>query len=317
MANGYTTGYNQFSYCDDPDDAIIDESFMPMELRGKKWKTERALGEGSYFKVYLVTNDDGLKYAMRWNRKEDRSIAENKENEERQMETALFMKNNLKNALQLNEVIGHHPNIVRLIGFRKVNLSTQRIMEYVNGGDLYDFIEQNYSRRNRQMGIRKVRSLFSDLLKAVKHIHGLCIAHMDIKVENCLITLNGNLKLTDFDEAIYFEPGKKMRCPVYATTAYAAPETFNREYRPDCADIWACGIVLYYLLKQNVPWEAAKKDDDSYCKWYEMQFKEYFFHFPRYGNASEFLLKMLKVDADERATVDEIITHQWLRYSEK
>ncbi|VBB34833.1 unnamed protein product, partial [Acanthocheilonema viteae] len=254
MANGYTTGYNQFSYCDDPDDAIIDESFMPMELRGKKWKTERALGEGSYFKVYLVTNDDGLKYAMRWNRKEDRSIAENKENEERQMETALFMKNNLKNALQLNEVIGHHPNIVRLIGFRKVNLSTQRIMEYVDGGDLHDFIEASYSQRNRQMGIRKVRSLFSDLLKAVKHIHGLCIAHMDIKnynkretfSETAMITSAdlGNLKLTDFDEAIYFEPGKKMRCPVYATTAYAAPETFNREYRPDCADIWACGIVL-------------------------------------------------------------------------
>lgn len=41
----------------------------------------------------------------------------------------------------------------------------------------------------------------------------------------------GILKLTDFDEAVYYEPGKKMRCSIYATEAYAAPETFNKEYR--------------------------------------------------------------------------------------
>lgn len=41
----------------------------------------------------------------------------------------------------------------------------------------------------------------------------------------------GSLKLTDFDEAVYFEPGKKMRGSVYATKAYAAPETFEKEYK--------------------------------------------------------------------------------------
>ncbi|CAG9535433.1 unnamed protein product [Cercopithifilaria johnstoni] len=256
--NSYTFGYNDFSYCDDPKGATIDESSMPIELRGKKWKTDRALGEGGNFKVYLVTNGDGIKYAMRWHRKQDRSTKCYEKDEEHQTEIILFLEMHLKSTLQMNELIGHHPNIVKLIGFRKVNLFTQQIMEYIGGGDLHDFIEANYNRRNRQMRIKKVRTLFRDLLKAVKHIHNLCIAHMDIKPENCLVTLNGNLKLTDFDEAIYFEPGKKIRGPVYATEAYAAPETFDKEYKPDCADIWACGIVLFFMMKHNLPWEVAK-----------------------------------------------------------
>ncbi|KAL3986054.1 Protein kinase domain family protein [Acanthocheilonema viteae] len=321
--DGYTSGDNSFSCFDDPDDAIIDESSMPMELRGKKWKTERSLGEGGNYEVYLLSNDDGLKYAMRWNRKQDRSITENKKNEQRKNEQRLFksvlrMEKHIKNALQLKEVIGHHPNIVSLIGFRKVNLFTQQIMEYIDGGDLHDFIKINYTKKDREMEIRKVRSLFSDLLKAVKHIHRLCIAHMDIKAENCLITLNGNLKLTDFDNAVHFGAGKKIFGLSYATKEYAAPETFSKEYRPDCADMWACGIVLHFLLKQGIPWEAAKRSDQNYREWYKAKCKKYFFCFPPlYEDVSEFLLKMLEMDADKRATVDEIITHRWLQYPGK
>lgn len=41
---------DDFSYCDDPKGAKIDETFMPAELRGKIWKAERALGEGQPIK---------------------------------------------------------------------------------------------------------------------------------------------------------------------------------------------------------------------------------------------------------------------------
>lgn len=41
----------------------------------------------------------------------------------------------------------------------------------------------------------------------------------------------GSLKLTDFDHAKHFTPGVMMPGSVYATEAYAAPETFDKEYR--------------------------------------------------------------------------------------
>ncbi|VDM92948.1 unnamed protein product [Onchocerca ochengi] len=169
------------------------------------------------------------------------------------------------------------------------------------------------------MGTEKIRSLFNDLLQAVKHIHNLHIAHMDIKVENCLLTRNGILKLTDFDHAKDFIPGVMMSGSVYATEAYAAPETFNKLYKPACADIWACGIFLVFLLKNNVPWEVADGiRDTSYRKWFLMENKIHFFRFPKSRDGvSAFLLKMLEIDADERATADEILVHRWLQYPKR
>lgn len=48
-----TFGYNDFSYCDDPKNAIIDETFMPVELRGKTWTINKVLGEGWLIKTIL------------------------------------------------------------------------------------------------------------------------------------------------------------------------------------------------------------------------------------------------------------------------
>uniref|UniRef100_A0AAF5PS86 Protein kinase domain-containing protein n=1 Tax=Wuchereria bancrofti TaxID=6293 RepID=A0AAF5PS86_WUCBA len=314
ISNG-TFGLGDLGYCDDPKDATIDENYMPIELRGKKWKTIKILGEGGNFKVYLTTNSDGLQFAMRWNRRQDCSTDAFENDKERQIRTVSRMKLHTENAIRIKEIIGHHPNIVKLIGFRKVNLFSQQIMEYIDGGDLYDFIDRNYIRKKRRIGIAKVRSFFSDLLKAVKHIHDLHIAHMDIKVENCLLTRNRTLKLTDFDHAKTFQPGKMMPGSVYATEAYAAPETFEKEYRPDYADIWACGIFLFFLLKSDVPWEIAdRKRDGNYFTWCQTEHKANFFQFQKSRKGvAEFLMKMLQIDVDERATVDEILTHQWLQ----
>uniref|UniRef100_A0A0R3RMA2 Protein kinase domain-containing protein n=1 Tax=Elaeophora elaphi TaxID=1147741 RepID=A0A0R3RMA2_9BILA len=141
-ATNGTFGYNDFAYCDDPEGAQIDEECMPEELRGKKWKTRKLLGEGGNFRVYLVTTSEGLEYAMRWCLKQDRGTKKYTENQGKSAMS--MMQLHLESAVQLKKLIGDHPNIVRLIGFRKVNFSTQQIMEYVDGGDLHDYISNNY-----------------------------------------------------------------------------------------------------------------------------------------------------------------------------
>ncbi|VDP24691.1 unnamed protein product [Onchocerca flexuosa] len=157
------------------------------------------------------------------------------------------------------KMIGEHPNITALIGFRQIDSCWEQFMEYVDGGNLFDYINQNYIKKNRLLEVEKAQSFFNDLLSAVEHIHSLKIVHMDIKLENCLITKNGIVKLTDFDEARYFIPNVKIPFPIYFTESYAAPETFTKRYRPNYADIWACGIFLYFLLQQHFPWKVANR----------------------------------------------------------
>uniref|UniRef100_A0A915PTL8 Protein kinase domain-containing protein n=1 Tax=Setaria digitata TaxID=48799 RepID=A0A915PTL8_9BILA len=261
-------GFSDFRNHADPENAVIDESCMPVELRKKRWKILKVLGEGGNFKVYLTANEDGLQFAMRVSRKQDRSTDVYEEDEESKRQT-------IRRNSDIKMLMGTHPNIVKMFGFRYVDSHLQQIMEYVSGGDLFDFVNDNYTR--------------------------------------------SILKLTDFDHAIHFTPGIKIACPSYATEAYAAPETFSRLYRPSCADMWACGIFLMFLLKNDVPWEVADKTrDNQYYKWLRMQMKGQSFRFRKsYEGVSEFVSRMLKVEEDERATVDEIVEHKWMESMRK
>uniref|UniRef100_A0A915PZF6 Protein kinase domain-containing protein n=1 Tax=Setaria digitata TaxID=48799 RepID=A0A915PZF6_9BILA len=273
----------------------IDEIHMPLQLRGKQWTIERAIGEGTNFKTYLATSNDGAK-AMMVKDLQCEKIANKIED------------------LEMMKQIGKHANIATLIGFRQVNLCWEQFMEYVDGGSLYEYLNQNYIKENRLLEIKKAQSFFHDLLSAVEHIHSLQIAHMDIKLENCLITRSGVVKLTDFDEARYFIPNLKVPYPVYFTVSYAAPETFTRRYWPNCADIWACGIFLYFLLQQNFPWHIANRKDDAYRRWSKMNDKNVFSIIPDcYGCVPDLLMKILNVKAEQRATINEILTHEWLQ----
>uniref|UniRef100_A0A1I8EYK8 Protein kinase domain-containing protein n=2 Tax=Wuchereria bancrofti TaxID=6293 RepID=A0A1I8EYK8_WUCBA len=249
----------------------IDESRMPISLRGKQWIFKKAIGEGTNFKTYIATSNGGEIFAVRKNRKQDQSTEIYENDEKAQEEIANIMQLQVELDLEMMELIGNHLNIAALIGFRQVGLCWEQFMEYVDGGCLFNFINENYINQNRLLEVEKAQSFFNDLLSAVEHIHSLKIAHMDIKPENCLITKSGIVKLTDFDEARYFIPNLDVPYPVYFTPSYAAPETFMKRYRPNCADIWACGIFLCFLLQGYLPWSIANsKKDVVYRKWSRM-----------------------------------------------
>lgn len=44
----------------------------------------------------------------------------------------------------MKKLIGEHPNVARLVGFRQVGLCWEQFMEYVSGGSLFDYINENY-----------------------------------------------------------------------------------------------------------------------------------------------------------------------------
>lgn len=96
------------------------------------------------------------------------------------------------------------------------------------------------------------------LLSAVDHIHNQSIVHRDIKIENILLTLHGQLKLSDFgssDEVI------SSRCSMSSggTWLYYAPELCDELMEDKVhdmfkADIWACGIVSYICVYGYTPY---------------------------------------------------------------
>ncbi|VDK41819.1 unnamed protein product [Gongylonema pulchrum] len=115
----------------------IDDTHMPADLMGKHWVKERILGKGGYFQVYKARTDDGRSFAMRV-RLEPAGL-----NKWRKKRQGKWTKKTEDYFNKIREITGHivpHPNLVEVIGFRKVGIRWQMITEYIDGVDLFDYI---------------------------------------------------------------------------------------------------------------------------------------------------------------------------------
>lgn len=76
-------------------------------------------------------------------------------------------------------------------------------------------------------------------------MHDMGVAHRDLKTENVIMGKNGVVKLIDFGFATC-APRTETHC---GTPNYMAPELFEKKsiYSPIKVDIWALGVLLYYL----------------------------------------------------------------------
>ena len=88
------------------------------------------------------------------------------------------------------------------------------------------------------------------LIKGLAYLHGLRIAHRDIKLDNLLVDRDFCLKIADFDIAMQVKDEDEEVNDRCWTKDWMAPEVENKSsmYSPIKADQWSCGRVLLYLL---------------------------------------------------------------------
>jgi serine/threonine protein kinase len=96
----------------------------------------------------------------------------------------------------------------------------------------------------------KVPQVCWGLIKGLAYLHGLRIAHRDIKPDNLLVDKDFCLKIIDFDIAMQVKDEDEEVDDECGTKHWTAPEVENNSstYSPIKADRWSCGHVLLYLL---------------------------------------------------------------------
>ncbi len=72
------------------------------------------------------------------------------------------------------------------------------IMEYADGGDLYNKILQ-YKKKGDYMPEREVWHIFIQIIRGLQALHDLKIVHRDIKCANIFMTKEGVIKLGDLN----------------------------------------------------------------------------------------------------------------------
>ena len=182
-------------------------------------------------------------------------------------------------------------------------------------GDLFDKIEADVG-----IGEDIAHFYFSQLVGAVGYMHSRSVAHRDIKPENILLA-DGELKLADFGLAVLFaHKGEYKPCQtVCGSPPYMAPEVVPKggftgrktePYQGDMADIWSVGIVLFVLLVGNTPWDEPTMNSYEFRDYVENgAHDELWEKIPL--QAKSLLRGMLRIDAGQRMTFEDVRRHPW------
>ena len=195
-----------------------------------------------------------------------------------------------------------HPNIVQLYEIIETQKNCYLIMEYANGGELFDYIVANTRVKEPE-----ACSFFQQIIAGVEYIHQLGVVHRDLKPENLLLDEKKNIKIVDFGLSNTYSQGQLLKTAC-GSPCYAAPEMIaGKRYVGSNVDIWSCGVILYALICGFLPFE-----DPNTAKLYKKILGGEF-AVPKYISldARDLLHRVLNTDPEQRYNVDEIRQHKW------
>jgi serine/threonine protein kinase len=201
-------------------------------------------------------------------------------------------------------------HIIRLLDVFREPDRTYLIMEEMLGGDLLERIYEKVTFTEPE-----ARRLTRKLLEAVRFCHKKKVAHRDIKPENILLISpksDTDIKLADFGCAKYMS---KPNClmTLCGSTQYTAPELYTHKngYNERC-DFWSIGIVIFIILGGYAPFDGDEEDvPEMICAGKFSFHPEYWNHVPE--PPRDVIRSLLKVDPNERATLEEAMDSEWLR----
>lgn len=149
-----------------------------------------------------------------------------------------------------------HPNIVRVSDFGHIHDDRLfLVMDLVTGRPLSEYARKPVS-------AYKAGWILNEVLSGLSHAHRHAIVHRDLKPENIMISEDfGQLRvrILDFGIAKLGMDGRRsitQAGTVFGTPRYMAPEQAAGDAVDPRADLYAIGVILYFLLTGRVPFDG-------------------------------------------------------------
>ncbi|KAL4604849.1 myosin light chain kinase family member 4, partial [Arapaima gigas] len=253
---------------------------------------EEILGGGRFGQVHkCVENSSGLILAAK-------IIKARSQKEKEEVKNEIHVMN------QLN-----HANLIQLYAAYESKNDIILIMEYVDGGELFDrIIDENYNltELDTVLFIRQIS-------EGLQYMHQMYILHLDLKPENilCVSRATNKIKIIDFGLARRCKPRERLRVN-FGTPEFLAPEVINYEFVSFPTDMWSLGVITYMLLSGLSPF-LGEDDNETLnnilaCQW---SFEEEEFA-DISEEAKDFISRLLVKSKSWRMSAAEALKHPWL-----
>src|SRR5271168_4415169 len=137
-----------------------------------------------------------------------------------------------------------HPNVVHVYGMDRQDGRVGFWTDFVHGKTLSALLGDQ-----GPFGYREAALIGLDVAKALSAVHRVGLLHRDIKAENVMREEGGRILLMDFGLSALEQRQNNFA----GTPNYMAPELFQNGKSTVASDIYAMGVLLYYLLAGAYP----------------------------------------------------------------
>jgi serine/threonine protein kinase/tetratricopeptide (TPR) repeat protein len=150
-----------------------------------------------------------------------------------------------------------HNNVVAVYGVEDYGGRVGMWMELLRGSTLDALVT-----RQGAMSAREASLIGQDLCRALAAVHGAGLVHRDLKAQNVMREQGGRVVLMDFGAGESLaEPGSRRRGRITGTPLYLAPELLEGRSATVQSDIYALGVLLYYLVTLRYPVDASTVEE--------------------------------------------------------
>lgn len=142
------------------------------------------------------------------------------------------------------------PQITQYYGCFVKHYKLWVIMEYVNGGSLFELLKPGAVTDEEVILV-----ITKEILIALEYLHNQGKIHRDLKSQNILLNQSGEVKLTDFGVSTQLSSNFSRRNTTVGTPYWMAPEVIlnNNGGHSYKADIWSLGCCAYELFTGKPP----------------------------------------------------------------
>ncbi|APD09386.1 MULTISPECIES: serine/threonine-protein kinase [Thermus] len=206
-----------------------------VSLTGKvlleKYRVIRLLGQGALASVFLAFDRFGTPYALKVFPK----------GAEARRDRELWVGQRLS-----------HPNINPVLEALDLEEGPALLLAYAPGEEMGRWMLRRPERKRALL-------VFRQLLSALAHMHERGLVHRDVKPENIIVAGTDEARLVDFDlSGPALEAFKKpLRV---GTLPYLAPEQVLGQSPGPEADVYAAGVILYWILAGEHPFVGAPEE---------------------------------------------------------
>ncbi|KAB1273052.1 Myosin light chain kinase 3 [Camelus dromedarius] len=217
-------------------------------------------------------------------------------------------REDVKNEISIMNQLSH-VNLIQLYDAFESKNSFTLVMEYVNGGELFDRItEEKYNLTELDVVL-----FTKQICEGVHYLHQHYVLHLDLKPENilCVNQTGHQIKIIDFGLARRYKPREKLKVN-FGTPEFLAPEVVNYEFVSFPTDMWSVGVITYMLLSGLSPFlgetDAETMNFIVNCSWdfdadtFEGLSEE----------AKDFVSRLLVKEKSCRMSATQCLKHEWL-----